>query len=213
MPFRPSLASLAREPPIPSAAPPTRSASVPLFRSQGTRHGRQSCLNAILAPFTTTPMLHSKRLQASCGQAPSPPARALCARSLRSLAGSPAACATRCRSPAALCWLAAYGLQCARVSRSLGSRFAPVVCKYVRWLPSALWGSRLTRGPPPRSRPCRPSPHYCGHALLRLAAAALATLGRFGRDAPAGSTTFRPNICQAFAGVFRFYRHAAVRLP
>lgn len=114
--------------PIPSDAPPNRSASVPGLRSLGTRHGRQSCLNAIPAPFAPTPMLHSKRLQASWGQAPSPPARAFCARSLRSLAGSHAACATRGRSPAALCWLAGYALRCARVSRSLGSRFAPAVC-------------------------------------------------------------------------------------
>lgn len=51
-------------------------------------------------------------------------------------------------------------------------------------------------------------PRSCG-----LLAAALATLGRFGRDAPAGSATLRPKVCNALAGVFRFYRHAAVRLP
>lgn len=158
-------------------------------------------------------MLHSKRLQASWGQAPSPPARTLCARSLRSLAGSRAACATRGRSPTALCWLAGYALLCARVSRSLGRASLPQCILYVFALPCALWWSRVTRGPPPRLRACSPSPPKGVHALLRLAAAALAALGRFRRDAPAGSATLRPKVCDAPAGVFRPCGAPAVQLP
>lgn len=89
----------------------------------------------------------------------------------------------------------------------------PSCAKYVFALPCALWGSRFTRGPPPRSRPCRPRPHFCGHALLRPKAAALATLGRFGRDAPAASTSLRPKVCDAPAGAFRPCGALAVQSP
>ena len=41
----------------------------------------------------------------------------------------------------------------------------------------------------------------------------LPTVGLRSAYGLAGSTTFRPNICQAFAGVFRFNRRVAVQLP
>lgn len=158
-------------------------------------------------------MLHSKRLQASWGQAPSPPARTLCARSLRSLAACHAAGATRSRSPAALCWLAGKGFRSRRRVPAPRLRFVWLSLLICSVAPLRLVGVALSRGPPPRLRPCRPRPHFCVRALLRLAAAALAALGRFAGFARAGSTTFRPKVCDAPAGAFRPCGALAVQSP
>lgn len=158
-------------------------------------------------------MLHSKRLQASWGQAPSPPARALCARSLRSLAGSHAACATRCRSPAALCWLAGKGFRSRRRVPAPRLRFVWLSLLICLLAPPAACGGRANRGGPrpanglsalARLTACTRSSAPAGRSPLR---------GRIGRDAPAGSTTFRPKVCDAPAGAFRPCGALAVQSP
>lgn len=79
-------------------------------------------------------------------------------------------------------------------------------------------------GAPCGGRACRGGPRPANglSALARLKAcahscalkgAALATLGRFGRDAPVGSTTFRPKMCNAPAGAFRPCGAPSVQLP
>lgn len=107
-------------------------------------------------------MLHSKRLQASWGQAPSPPARTLCARSLRSLAGSHAACATRGRSATPLCWLDSSlhvsGFRSRRRVPAPRLRFVWLSLLITLLLPLRLVGVALIAGAPAPLTGFQPSP-------------------------------------------------------